>query len=84
MQPSPLALLAATCSKIGGVNQAHQNDQQSDGHQTQNNPVAQAIQAGQIRVVSAAVLQQLQEQQNRTQAQGQTQVYRTQLLLITV
>lgn len=67
-------MLAATCSKIGGVNQAQQNEQQSDGHSNQSNTVAQAIQAGQIRVVSAAVLQQLQEQQNRSQAQGQTQV----------
>ncbi|KAK6632374.1 hypothetical protein RUM44_007416 [Polyplax serrata] len=73
VQPSPLALLAATCSKIGGVNQVNQNEQQPDGHQNQNNAVAQAIQSGQIRVVSAAVLQQLQEQQNRNQAQGQTQ-----------
>lgn len=66
--------MAATCSKIGGVNQVNQNEQQPDGHQNQNNAVAQAIQSGQIRVVSAAVLQQLQEQQNRNQAQGQTQV----------
>lgn len=70
-------MLAATCSKIGGVNQAHQNDQQNDGHQNQNNAVAaatQALQTGQIRVVSAAVLQQLQEQQHRVQAQSQNQV----------
>lgn len=76
IQPSPLALLAATCSKIGGVNQNHQNEH-NDGQQSQNNAVAaaaaQALQTGQIRVVSAAVLQQLQEQQNRAQAQGQNQ-----------
>lgn len=79
-----MALLAATCSKIGGVNQTHQNDTQSEQNQTQSNPVAQVIQAGQIRVVSAAVLQQLQEQQNRTQSQGQAQVSVKLLLFLTL
>lgn len=68
VQPSPLALLAATCSKIGGVGVVEQNEEQNDG-QAGANAVAQAIHQGSIRVVSAAMLQQLQDQSRQNAGQ---------------
>jgi len=60
-----LALLAATCSKIGGVQS--EGDEQQTAENQQNQAVAQAIQQGSIRVVSSAMLQQMQEQARQAQ-----------------
>nr|CAD7581399.1 unnamed protein product [Timema californicum] len=83
-QPSPLALLAATCSRIGSVptHEVHQQEgvsQQQQQQQTCNNngPVPVALtrpvnlsQQPQIRIVNAAVFQQLQAAQQQQQAEG--------------
>ncbi|PSN50874.1 hypothetical protein C0J52_12743 [Blattella germanica] len=72
IQPSPLALLAATCSKIGTSSTHEQQPQHQEGVPQQQNAAVvthQLLQqqTPQIRLLNAAVLQQLQAQQ---QAEG--------------
>lgn len=81
IQPSPLALLAATCSKIG-TSSSHEQQPQEGGVPQQ---LALQQQAPQIRVLNAAVLQQLQAQQQAeggaTVVAGQAQVARETLTI---
>lgn len=81
IQPSPLALLAATCSRIGNATHDQQQDLQ---HPQQINGATSGVvvnqlggpqgqqQSQQIRILNAALLQQLQaaQQQQQQQADG--------------
>ncbi|XP_026289541.1 transcription factor Sp4 isoform X1 [Frankliniella occidentalis] len=76
--PSPLALLAATCSKIGNASmqqaQALPQEEVQEGSLTASQEQQITLPSGQqIRIVNAALLQQLQAVQQQAMQQQQLQ-----------